>query len=99
MRQFGSMTSRNRQLDVLHAVAILMVLSAGLRSHQSPVAGDVVCRHGWAGVDLFFVLIGYLVSVPLLTEFKKTGGIRFKRFAFRRAMKICLPCTQSPSVF
>jgi peptidoglycan/LPS O-acetylase OafA/YrhL len=86
------MTSRNRQLDVLRAVAIMMVLSAHVVLIHTPRWWErPIVDHGWAGVDLFFVLSGYLISGLLFAEFQKTGGIRFKRFAFRRAMKIWPP--------
>lgn len=40
------------------------------------------------GVDLFFVLSGYLVSGLLFGEYQKTGKIRPIRFLIRRGMKI-----------
>jgi peptidoglycan/LPS O-acetylase OafA/YrhL len=43
---------------------------------------------GWSGVDLFFVLSGFLVSGLLFHEHDKTGTLRIKRFLIRRAFKI-----------
>ena len=58
----------------------------------------VVCAHsalsrfagrvGWAGVDLFFVLSGFLISGLLYSEYKKRQDISFKRFFVRRGLKI-----------
>jgi peptidoglycan/LPS O-acetylase OafA/YrhL len=45
-------------------------------------------RSGWAGVDLFFVLSGFLISGLLFSEYRQSGTIRFQRFAVRRALKI-----------
>jgi len=45
-------------------------------------------RPCWSGVDLFFVISGFLISGLLFAEFKTTGNIRFLRFAVRRALKI-----------
>jgi|SRR5271154_1574225 len=45
-------------------------------------------RVGWVGVDLFFVLSGFLISGLLFTEYKKTGGIDWGRFFIRRGFKI-----------
>ncbi len=43
---------------------------------------------GWTGVDLFFVLSGFLVGGLLLKEVKDTASVQGKRFLFRRAFKI-----------
>ena len=40
------------------------------------------------GVDLFFVLSGFLISGLLFQEYKDTGSINFKRFLIRRGFKI-----------
>ena len=43
---------------------------------------------GWAGVDLFFVLSGFLISGLLFAELKSRGTIRIGRFYVRRGFKI-----------
>jgi peptidoglycan/LPS O-acetylase OafA/YrhL len=74
--------ARNQSLDILRGVAILLVLGC----HYD------YCRawykFGWSGVDLFFVLSGFLISGLLFAEFKKTGRINLKRFWLRRGLKI-----------
>jgi peptidoglycan/LPS O-acetylase OafA/YrhL len=54
-----------------------------------------VWRHlqmgGWAGVDLFFVLSGFLVGSLLFREYRETGALNFGRFFIRRAYKIYPP--------
>jgi peptidoglycan/LPS O-acetylase OafA/YrhL len=42
----------------------------------------------WTGVDLFFVISGFLISGLLFSEFQKRGRINFARFAIRRALKL-----------
>jgi len=74
------MNSRNPSLDVLRGVAVLLVL--GYHA-QFPAF-----RIGWSGVDLFFVLSGFLISGLLFSDYKKFGHIRLGRFWFRRAFKI-----------
>jgi peptidoglycan/LPS O-acetylase OafA/YrhL len=74
--------TRLKQLDVLRAVAVLLVLC----SHVPSVAWLQRC--GWIGVDLFFVLSGFLVSGLLYSEYKKHGSLSPKRFLIRRGLKI-----------
>lgn len=45
-------------------------------------------RSGWVGVDLFFVLSGFLVSGLLFRERLASGRIRLGRFFVRRGLKI-----------
>ncbi len=48
-------------------------------------------RVGWVGVDLFFVLSGFLISGLLFSDYQKYGEIRLKRFWVRRAFRIIPP--------
>src|SRR5215471_3658603 len=75
-------TPRNQSLDALRCIAVLLVL--GLHLPYYRVWGTL----GWIGVDLFFVLSGFLISGLLFQEYKKTGSINFKRFLIRRGLKI-----------
>jgi len=87
--------TRVLNLDVLRGVAILLVLF----SHQvfMPNPGSfkdfIVGLHpvGQGGVDLFFVLSGFLVGGLLLTEVHQSGQIDVRRFLIRRAFKIWPP--------
>ena len=45
-------------------------------------------RCGWIGVDLFFVLSGFLVSGLLFREYSRYGNIQIGRFLARRGLKI-----------
>ena len=45
-------------------------------------------RVGWAGVDLFFVLSGFLVSGLLFTGYQERRRIDISRFYIRRGLKI-----------
>jgi peptidoglycan/LPS O-acetylase OafA/YrhL len=76
------MTSRNQSLDVLRAIAVLLVI--GFHFELLPVISKV----GWCGVDLFFVLSGFLISGLLLDEYLKAGSIGLGRFWLRRGLKI-----------
>ena len=46
---------------------------------------------GWVGVDLFFVLSGFLVSGLLFHEIKLNGKVNLLRFLIRRGIKIYPP--------
>ena len=74
---------RERQpgLDLLRAIAIIVVVfyHAGLFGFALP---NRVHRFGWVGVDLFFVLSGYLIGGQLLKR------IRLRTFFARRALRI-----------
>ncbi len=73
---------RSKALDALRAVAILLVL--GRHTNVS----EAWTRIGWCGVDLFFVISGFLISGLLFQEYKRFGDIRLKRFWLRRGLKI-----------
>jgi peptidoglycan/LPS O-acetylase OafA/YrhL len=81
-------------LDVLRAVAVLMVMGRHLHNLEvgMPPALAAVLRPwhacGWMGVDLFFVLSGFLVSGLLFAEYRRTGALRPWRFLGRRGFKI-----------
>lgn len=49
---------------------------------------DLWFRCGWVGVDLFFVLSGFLVSGLVFEEWKRTQGFAAGRFLIRRGFKI-----------
>jgi peptidoglycan/LPS O-acetylase OafA/YrhL len=73
---------RLQQLDILRAVAVLLVLGR----HFS--FSETLARGGWSGVDLFFVLSGFLISGLLFAEYKQTCDVRLSRFLIRRGLKI-----------
>jgi peptidoglycan/LPS O-acetylase OafA/YrhL len=82
------------QLDALRALAIFLVLGRHLdplpsKSHPLILQIMVVWhRCGWIGVDLFFVLSGYLISGLLFREYESRGTVNVKRFLIRRGLKI-----------
>jgi peptidoglycan/LPS O-acetylase OafA/YrhL len=56
----------------------------------------VVCLHagfpwaswGFLGVDVFFVLSGFLITALLLAEHERTGTIDLRAFYWRRAVRL-----------
>jgi peptidoglycan/LPS O-acetylase OafA/YrhL len=92
----GTPRPRLVELDVLRAAAMGLVLVNHLYAMPFPASWpgwshrlfDAGVRGGWVGVDLFFVLSGYLVSGLLFAEYRARGTLTVKRFYARRAWKI-----------
>ena len=74
-------SSNSYRLDVqgLRGIAVLLVVGyhAGL-----PLPG------GFVGVDVFFVLSGYVITRTLLTELERSERIDFRRFYLRRVRRL-----------
>jgi peptidoglycan/LPS O-acetylase OafA/YrhL len=47
-----------------------------------------VLRGGWIGVDIFFVLSGYLITSLLIAENEKAGRISLQKFYIRRVHRL-----------
>ena len=67
-------------IDALRALAVLAVFFYHADVGWMP--------GGFLGVDLFFVISGYLITSLLLREFRATGGVRLGRFWLRRAQRL-----------
>jgi peptidoglycan/LPS O-acetylase OafA/YrhL len=88
---------RFHQIDILRAIAVILVLGR----HMTPCPSEVnlVLHHitsiwrqgGWIGVDVFFVLSGFLVSGLLFREYEKHSELHVGRFLIRRGFKIYPP--------
>jgi peptidoglycan/LPS O-acetylase OafA/YrhL len=78
-------------LDGLRGISILLVLLAhAARTHgfSSPALVRAVARYGSIGVDVFFVLSGFLITLLLLRELERTRTVSLKGFYWRRALRI-----------
>jgi peptidoglycan/LPS O-acetylase OafA/YrhL len=67
-------------LDGLRAVAVIAVLL--YHGGQAWIPG------GFLGVDVFFVISGYLITCLLLADFQQHGRAGLKRFWYRRARRL-----------
>lgn len=67
-------------LDGLRTIAVGIVLCAH--------GGVSWFRSGGVGVDIFFVLSGFLITTILRTECQRTGGINFRNFYARRFLRL-----------
>ena len=68
------------QLDGLRGIAILIVLV-----HH---AGIPLINGGYIGVDIFFVLSGFLITALLCQEHQQAGRISLKNFYIRRVLRL-----------
>ena len=69
------------ELDGLRGIAIIVVLI----HHQLT---SFSLKGGFLGVDLFFVLSGFLITSLLLSEFERTGSISIRKFYMRRVLRL-----------
>ncbi len=80
---------RNLGLDLLRIIAVMLVIGRHLPVPEGESRLFKVWQQGgWVGVDLFFVLSGFLVSSLLFREHKRFGVVDTKRFLIRRGFKI-----------
>lgn len=67
-------------LDGLRGLAVLLVMA--FHAHIPGLAG------GGVGVDVFFVLSGFLITALLIQEFDSTGSVRMSAFYARRFLRL-----------
>jgi peptidoglycan/LPS O-acetylase OafA/YrhL len=90
--------NRIQSLDIIRGIAILMVIihHSGFEMipNQPEIDGATglvfwsLKNLGWSGVDLFFVLSGFLIGGLLFSEIERTGTLSCSRFWMRRGFKI-----------
>ena len=79
-RPKGSVKSRIPGLDGIHALAVIGVLL---------YHGDISWMSGgFLGVDVFFVLSGFLVTLLLLGEYERSDGVELRGFWIRRIRRL-----------
>jgi peptidoglycan/LPS O-acetylase OafA/YrhL len=85
--------ARIQEIDGLRGIAILLVVSFHYVNNQlvlsESFAGKLLCKitsFGWVGVDLFFVLSGFLIGTILIRY--KGNPHYFKTFYIRRFVRI-----------
>ena len=62
-------------IDLLRGVAVLLVLFRHFHNLDYTIKVPILSKIGWIGVDLFFVLSGFLISGLLFNEIKRKGKI------------------------
>lgn len=87
----GKMGGRVLGLDGLRGLAILLVIVShffGETLHLTGLAYTLTRPAGGLGVELFFVLSGFLITSILAREHSKSGRIDLKKFYIRRTLRI-----------
>lgn len=73
------------EIDGLRAIAVVAVI---LYHAQISILGHQPFKGGFIGVDIFFVISGYLITSIIFKELQKTGSFSFKYFYERRIRRI-----------
>ena len=73
------------EIDGLRAIAVVAVI---LYHAQITILGHQPFKGGFIGVDIFFVISGYLITSIILKELAATGSFSFKHFYERRIRRI-----------
>ena len=73
------------EIDGLRAIAVGVVI---LYHSQITIFGYQPFKGGFIGVDIFFVISGYLITSIILKELITTGSFSFKHFYERRIRRI-----------
>jgi peptidoglycan/LPS O-acetylase OafA/YrhL len=76
---------RIRGLDFMRAVAVLLVLADHSGLYR---LGPLAVFDGGFGVEIFFVLSGFLITKLLCDEVDRNGSISFRAFYWRRAARL-----------
>jgi peptidoglycan/LPS O-acetylase OafA/YrhL len=79
---------RSIAIDAVRGIAIGAVLLRHFPPGPEPVLTKTIAQSGWVGVDLFFVLSGFLISSVLFKDIDTHGKLDFARFWTRRGLRI-----------
>ena len=98
-RLFSRPSQNYKPIDGIRAIAVLWVIifhawlfqyndftSVGDRIFENPFL--IWISKGDLGVDLFFVISGFLIGSILFKEFKKRNRLNFKKFYVRRVLRL-----------
>lgn len=75
-------------LDHLRALAITLVFLCHYRMFNHPEWLNDIGKFGWIGVDLFFVLSGFLIAGQLFSDVRQGKPLQIKAFYLKRFFRI-----------
>ena len=73
------------EIDGLRAIAVLLVI---FYHAEFSISGINIFKAGFIGVDIFFVISGYLITSIILKELKETKKFSFLHFYERRIRRL-----------
>ena len=83
------------EIDGLRAISVFSVI---LYHAKISFSGNDFLQGGFLGVDIFFVISGYLITSLILNEIKTDNNFSFLNFYERRARRI-LPALLTVTIF
>ena len=87
IREKTGVAPRVVELDGIRAIAIAFVIACHYPAFAASLWG--IPQFGWVGVEIFFVLSGYLITSILIRT--KAGSQGLRKFYLRRAFRILPP--------
>jgi peptidoglycan/LPS O-acetylase OafA/YrhL len=81
-------SAREPGLDLMRAIAILWVMLWHMHFALRPGVWSFPANYGWMGVDLFFVLSGYLIGSQLMRPYTRGSRPSIGGFYMRRAFRV-----------
>lgn len=78
-------------IDGCRGIAVLLVVlthAAHTRYFPDWIGLNSLARHGAIGVEVFFVISGFLITTLLMREADRTGQIDLRKFYARRSLRI-----------
>ena len=82
-------TTRRNDIQGLRAIAVLLVVF---------YHSNLIFHGGFIGVDVFFIISGYVIMKSLLAEYAKTSTISVRKFMARRVRRL-LPASSAVVIF
>lgn len=92
---FPQRTNRIDSIDGWRAISVALVIAGHLFAYSSikiyPPLAEMLASLSRLGVQIFFVISGFVITRGFMTEFAKHGRISLSAFYVRRALRIFPP--------